>query len=149
MDGTDFMATFRTPQQAVELSARRRGPGADPRPRHPPAEPLVGRHAGLLPPAEDLAEEAPRDPLARMTGLLAEYGVDEDEAEGAGRADHCARSARPSDEAVAEPKLDPDTVHATHHRHARCNLRVATFRDNDANTLTPTTPAPSRSPCAT
>ena len=56
--------------EAVPLVRAGVGPGADPRPGHPPLLALGRRHPEQVPAAEELAEEAARDPLLTMAAAL-------------------------------------------------------------------------------
>jgi 2-oxoisovalerate dehydrogenase E1 component len=145
VDGTDFLESFKTARKAVEYLRSGAGP--------------VLIHAHVTRPlshssadtqayyrlSEDLAAEALRDPLVRMKGLLAENGVDEEKLKALDSL-ITSQIRKASEEAVAEPKLDPDTI-KWHVTSTPYELRVASFVENDVNTLkedTSTEPIPMR-----
>jgi 2-oxoisovalerate dehydrogenase E1 component len=109
VDGTDFMASYRAADQAVNYLRERKGP--------------VLLHAHVTRPlshssadtqayyrnAADLAEEESRDPITRMAGLLGQHDFP---AEKLAELDNLIlREVRQAaNTATAEPKIDPATV---------------------------------------
>jgi 2-oxoisovalerate dehydrogenase E1 component len=145
VDGTDFIESFKAARKATEYLRSGAGP--------------VLIHAHVTRPlshssadtqayyrlSEDLAAEALRDPLVRMKSLLAENGVDEEKLKALDSL-ITSQIRKASEEAVAEPKLDPDTI-KWHVTSIPYDLRVASFVENDVNTLkedTSTEPIPMR-----
>jgi 2-oxoisovalerate dehydrogenase E1 component len=145
VDGTDFIETYKVARDAVKYLRSGKGP--------------VLLHAHVTRPlshssadtqayyrsVEDLAAEAARDPLARVTALLAQYDIGEDKLKAL---DSLITSEvrKASEQAVSEPKLDPATI--THHvTSTPLDLRVSSFQEQQANKLeedTSTEPIPMR-----
>jgi 2-oxoisovalerate dehydrogenase E1 component len=145
IDGTDFLEAYRTAKKAVSYLRSGKGP--------------VFIHAHVTRPlshssadtqayyrsADDLASEALRDPLVRMKSLLTERGVDEEKLK-ALDALVISKVREASEQAVAEPKLDPNTI-TWHRTSTPYDLRVSSFVEREANKLeedTSTEPIPMR-----
>jgi 2-oxoisovalerate dehydrogenase E1 component len=145
LDGTDFIEAYKVARDAVKYLRSGKGP--------------VLLHAHVTRPlshssadtqayyrsVEDLAAEAARDPLVRMSSLLTGYEIPEDKLK-ALDALVTAEVRKASEQAVGEPKLAPETI--TYHITATpFDLRVGSFREREANVPaddTTTEPIPMR-----
>jgi 2-oxoisovalerate dehydrogenase E1 component len=145
VDGTDFLEAFRTAKKAIDYLRTGAGPVLIHAHVTRPLSHSSADTQAYYRSVEDLADEALRDPLVRMKSLLVEQGVDEEKLK-ALDALVVSEIRKASEEAIAEPKLDPETI--THHiTSTPLNLRVTSFRENEANTKvedTSTEPIPMR-----
>jgi 2-oxoisovalerate dehydrogenase E1 component len=145
VDGTDFLEAYSTAKKAADYLRTGAGPVLIHAHVTRPLSHSSADTQAYYRSAEDLADEALRDPLVRMKSLLVEQGVDEEKLK-ALDALVVSEIRKASEQAIAEPKLDPETI--THHITATpLNLRVRSFRENEANTKvedTSTEPIPMR-----
>lgn len=145
MDGTDFLESFRTARRITEYLRAGKGP--------------VLLHAHVTRPlshssadtqsnyrsTDDINAESMRDPLVKMKMLLTDNGVSEEKLK-ALDALVVGEIRKASEQAVAEPKLDPETI-KWHVTSTTYDLRVSSFSDGTANKLeedTSTEPIPMR-----
>jgi 2-oxoisovalerate dehydrogenase E1 component len=145
VDGTDFLEAYRTAKKAADYLRTGVGPVLiHAHVTRPLSHSSADTQAYYRSP-EDLTDEALRDPLVKMKALLVNNGVDEEKLK-ALDALVISEIRKASEQAVAEPKLDPETI--THHITATpLNLRVKSFREREANTKvedTSTEPVPMR-----
>ncbi|MDQ5822982.1 MAG: thiamine pyrophosphate-dependent enzyme [Chloroflexota bacterium] len=133
VDGTDFLESYRVARDVIAYLRAGKGP--------------VLLHAHVTRPLshssadtqayyrsnEDLSDEASRDPLTRMAALFGKYGIGEEQLK---QLDALVTKEvrRLADQAVSEPKLDPETV-TWHITNTPYDLRVARFQDDAANKL--------------
>jgi 2-oxoisovalerate dehydrogenase E1 component len=145
VDGTDFLEAYRTAKKAADYLRTGAGPVLIHAHVTRPLSHSSADTQAYYRSAEDLADEALRDPLVRMKSLLVEQGVDEEKLKALDSL-VVSEIRKASEQAIAEPKLDPETI--THHITATpLNLRVKSFRENEANTKvedTSTEPIPMR-----
>ncbi|MEO5953965.1 MAG: thiamine pyrophosphate-dependent dehydrogenase E1 component subunit alpha, partial [Chloroflexia bacterium] len=133
IDGTDFFESFRTAKKITDYLRSGKGP--------------VLLHAHVTRPlshssadsqsnyrsVEDINSESLRDPLAKMKVILADNGVDEEKLK-ALDALVIGEIRKASEQAVAEPKLDPETI-KWHVTSTPYDLRVSRFSEGAANQL--------------
>ena len=145
IDGTDFIEAYKLSRKAVQYARSGKGPVLIHAHVTRPLSHSSADTQAYYRSAEDLAEEASRDPLLRMSQLFRKYGVTEEKLKALDAlATKEVRQA--SEQAVSEPKLDPETIHF-HVTATPFNLQVTSFRENEANTLvedTSTEPIPMR-----
>jgi 2-oxoisovalerate dehydrogenase E1 component len=145
IDGTDFVEAYKAAREAVKYARSGKGPVLVHAHVTRPLSHSSADTQAYYRSVDDLANEASRDPLVRMASLFEQYDVAPDKLK---ELDALVTKEvrKASEQAVSEPKLDPATI--THHITATpYNLRVATFRDGEANTLqedTSTEPIPMR-----
>ena len=131
VDGTDFAESMRVAKESIEYCRSGQGPvlihAHVTRPMsHSSADTQAYYRA-----ADDLQDEADRDPLTRMASLFASLGVTEDKLK---ELDKLVTSEvrKFAEQAVSEPKLDPATI--LHHiTSTPYNLHVTGFREDAAN----------------
>ncbi len=109
VDGTDFLATYRTMGEAVAYLREHKGPVlVHARVTRPFSHSSADTQAYYRQP-EDLAEEESRDPITRLAQLLGTFGFDGEKL--AKMDDLILREVRQAaNTATAEPKLDAATV---------------------------------------
>lgn len=133
VDGTNFLEAYKVARDAVKYCRSGKGPVLiHAHVTRPLSHSSADTQAFYRSP-EDLAAEAARDPLANIASLLARYDITEDKLK---KLDALvtAEVRKASEQAVNEPKLDPNTI--TYDITATpYNLRVASFREQEANTL--------------
>ncbi len=145
IDGTNFLEAFRTARKAAEHLRAGKGPVLIHAHVTRPLSHSSADTQAYYRSAEDLAAESLRDPLVSMKSLLTDNGVDEDKLK-ALDALVVGEIRKASEVAVAEPKLDPDTI-KWHVTSTPYDLRVARFVEGEANLLkedTSTEPIPMR-----
>lgn len=133
VDGTDIIQSYQVARDAIAYIREGKGP--------------VLLHAHVTRPFshssadtqayyrtnEDLENEASRDPLVRVASLLAPYNITEEHIK---QLDTLVTKEvrKAADQAVSEPKLEPDTV-TWHITSTPYNLRVTGFTEREANRL--------------
>jgi 2-oxoisovalerate dehydrogenase E1 component len=133
VDGTDFIEAYKAARDAVKHARSGKGPvlvhAHVTRPlSHSSADTQANYRS-----ADDIEQEAARDPLTRLAGLFEKYDIPLDKLQ---ELDSLVTKEvrKASEQAVSEPKLDPATI--THHvTSTPYNLRVSAFRENEANNL--------------
>lgn len=133
VDGTDIIQSYQVARDAISYIREGKGP--------------VLLHAHVTRPFshssadtqayyrtnEDLENEASRDPLVRVAALLTPYNITEEHIK---QLDTLVTKEvrKAADQAVSEPKLEPDTV-TWHITSTPYNLRVTGFTEREANRL--------------
>jgi 2-oxoisovalerate dehydrogenase E1 component len=131
IDGTDFVESYKTAQKAVKHLRSGKGPVLIHAHVTRPLSHSSADTQAYYRSVEDLAAEAARDPLPRLAGLVAGYGVSEEKIK---QLDELVKSEvrKASEQAVSEPKLDPTTI--LHHiTSTPYNLQVSSFREQTVN----------------
>lgn len=145
VDGTDFVESYKAAAKAVKHCRSRKGPVLIHAHVTRPMSHSSADTQAYYRSVEDLAAEAARDPLARMMSLLGDYDIQEDRLKELD-ALITKEVRKASEQAVSEPKLDPDTIQ--HHiTSTPLNLQVTSFRETAANVTkddTSTEPIPMR-----
>lgn len=133
VDGTDFVESYKASRDAIAYIRSGKGPLLmHAHVTRPLSHSSADTQAYYRSP-EDLTDEASRDPLVRLTQFLAGYGITNEQVK---KLDSLVTSEvrKLADQAVSEPKLDPETV-TWHITNTPYDLRVARFADDAANKL--------------
>lgn len=145
VDGTDFLEAFRTARKAAEYLRTGAGPvlihAHVTRPLSHSSADSQSNYRSV----EDITAEGLRDPLVKMKALLADNGVEEEKLK-ALDALVIGEVRKASELAVAEPKLDPETI-KWHVTSTPYEGHVTSFVEGAANKLqedTSTEPIPMR-----
>lgn len=145
IDGTDFLESFRTAKKITDYLRSGKGPVLlHAHVTRPLSHSSADTQSNYRSP-DDITSESLRDPLARMKVLLTDNGVDEDKLK-ALDALIVGEIRAASEKAVAEPKLDPETI-KWHVTNTPYDLRVSSFGEGGVNTTkddTSTEPIPMR-----
>jgi 2-oxoisovalerate dehydrogenase E1 component len=145
VDGTDFVESMRVARESIEYVRSGKGPALIHAHVTRPLSHSSADTQAYYRSAEDIQNESSRDPLVLMAARLARLGAAEEKIK---ELDALLTSEirKFAEQAVSEPKLDPDTI--LHHiTSTPYNLQVSTFREDAANQRvddTSTDPIPMR-----